>query len=63
MYRLVTPPAHLLDETPIPTWEGGDWAGVIDLARSRQAALIQCNADKASVMDYIEQAEEAYRGE
>jgi len=59
-YRLVTPPAHLMASTPVPAWAGGDWAAVADLAESRKAALQQCNADKASILDYVRHAQALY---
>lgn len=62
-YRVIAPPVHLMVESPIPAWAGGDWAAVIDLAEARRVSLDQCNADKRAIRDYVRHARETFESD
>ncbi|MEY5098633.1 MAG: hypothetical protein RJA36_1352 [Pseudomonadota bacterium] len=50
------PPAALLSDTPVPTFEGATNGDLWDYQDVLKAALGACNADKAAVRGWAERA-------
>ncbi len=51
----VEPPADLLQDTEVVNWTPKTNGQLLRWAMERDKALMQCNADKAAVREYIEQ--------
>ena len=51
----VEPPADLLQDTAVTQWTPKTNGQLIQWAMERDKALMQCNADKQAVREYIEQ--------
>ncbi len=56
-YQVVTvePPADLLQDTQVAQWTPKTNGQLIKWAMERDKALMQCNADKQAVREYVEQ--------
>lgn len=46
------PPTVLTEPTPVPDYMGTTWADVGDYALTVKGALLECNADKQSIIEW-----------
>lgn len=51
---MVTIPASLLQDCPVPEWEGTTYRHVAELSERRRAALLNCNAQLGEARAYQE---------
>lgn len=48
----------MLLETPVPQLRGGTWGDVANYAIDLKAAVLECNADKQAIRNFVEAPEE-----